>query len=202
MFNKMTGIIYKLKVGNYYYIGQTKQKFKTRINQHRRDCFNKKKKGYETKKYKKFRELGVNKDNWCDMVKGHIVYECEINEMMYYEYALININDPYCLNTCFKEVDAFFIHDYKERGSRTLEDIKKYKKLWNEKNEGYFKEYSKNRYEKNKECRKRQMRNYNMNTKNIICKYCKTNPMNKSNYSNHCKGKKHKLNVSLTIKIN
>ena len=100
----MTGIIYKLTVGDYHYIGRTTQTFRARYMAHRKSCFNRSKKSYHTKIYKMFRKLGVNKENWIDMVKYVIVYKPKLKYIDYYEYACININHPYNLNTINKEV--------------------------------------------------------------------------------------------------
>ena len=69
------GLIYKLIVGDFWYVGKTINKFKIRYNHHKRDCFNKKGDGYNNLKYVIFRKMGITKDNWNEMVKYEIIFE-------------------------------------------------------------------------------------------------------------------------------
>ena len=93
------GIIYKLEVGNYYYIGKTINSFRKRYNQHKKSCFNKCNKTYHSKVYKKFRELKVKKNNWNEMVKYKIIYKCDNVDLSKYEKWCINIKNINSLNT-------------------------------------------------------------------------------------------------------
>lgn len=94
----MTGIIYKLYIGDYWYIGQTIRTFNCRFSQHNKACFNTFKKSYHTKKYKIIRSFGVKRKTFKTMVKHKIVYKCDIKDLNKYENFCIDLNNPWCLN--------------------------------------------------------------------------------------------------------
>ena len=142
------GIIYKLIVGDFFYIGKTINSFNVRYSAHKSSCCIKKDKTeYNTKKYIKLRELGVNKENWREKVKYKIIYECN-NDLLYcYENLCINLNNPYSLNIYKCNVDKIEKIKVKNWGTRTEKDIKEQKrrlsKKWRNENKEYVYEYNK-----------------------------------------------------------
>tara|TARA_R110000787_G_scaffold39531_1_gene98979 strand:- start:283 stop:909 length:627 start_codon:yes stop_codon:yes gene_type:complete len=196
------GLIYKLIVGDFWYVGKTINKFKIRYNHHKRDCFNKKGDGYNTLKYVIFRKMGVSLKNWNEMVKFKIVYECNDNLLYSYENLSINLDDPWCLNMIGCKIDKIIEVEVVRWGTTTkkmkkeqrhkyyLDNIEKLK-IIREENKDKIKLYDKKHYEDNKEMRKEQMKKHYENNKNYECKCCNSNMMTKGDYNKHIKTKKH-----------
>lgn len=94
-------IIYKLIIigCDFYYYGSTDNKI-VRLEKHKTDCFNKKKKSYHTKKYKTIRELGITKQNFNHKVKMIVIEDNITSEdLLYREDHYINLEDTWCLNS-------------------------------------------------------------------------------------------------------
>ena len=95
--------IYKLTIGNdlkdyYWYIGQT-NKPKTRLNHHKKTCYNKSKKSYHRKLYTQIRKLtGYNKTNFNNFVKMKILTYTDKSNINKLERLLINKKNHYNLN--------------------------------------------------------------------------------------------------------
>ena len=122
------GLIYKLYIGDYFYIGKTINKFMVRYNNHKNSCFYKRKQEYNTKKYIKFRELGVNKDNWNEKIKYKIIYECDNDYLYCYENLCINLDNPYSLNINKININKIEKVEVKNWGTRTEEDKQEYRR--------------------------------------------------------------------------
>ena len=195
VYNKM-GIIYKLKVGDYFYIGRTtSHNVNTRWSSHKKACFNTSKKGYWCKVYKKFRELGVRRHNWDDMVVKTVVYDKVDNDYIYcYEYLCINIDHPLNLNTqSDKNITEIYKKVLKKWGTRTKEDIKEYHKKYRKEHIKQHREYIKENKEKNKEKHKKYIDEHKKEIleyklEKIECECCKTQSM-RVNMKRHQKSK-------------
>lgn len=169
------GIIYKLKCGDYYYIGKTINTFKQRFINHKSDCFNKRNISYNNKKYQKFRELGVNKENWFENIIYTIIYECNDNLLYCYENLVINLNNPYNLNTLKYKIDKIEEVEVNRWGTRTEEDIKQYNKKYYKNNQEFYKKYQV-KYRKNNKNILQEKRDNNKDIFNeYIKKYRKNN---------------------------
>ena len=125
--------IYELSYKNYHYIGSTKD-FKKRFYKHKSFCFSKNLKEYNYKVYKKFRELGLKKENFYKEVK-HNILVCEIFkwECKIIENSFIDLEDEYCLNNQKENQNA-----WNEDGSHNKEYDKKHNKKNYEKNKNTF----------------------------------------------------------------
>ena len=94
--------IYKLVIGNditksYHYIGRT-NKLNVRYLSHKKSCYNRSKKSYHRKVYKKIRELGIKKDNFKEYVKMRLVATDTKENIRKLERLLINKEHSYNLN--------------------------------------------------------------------------------------------------------
>ncbi len=207
-----TGIIYKLTIGDYFYVGRTKGRFSTRYNSHKKSCFNRRKKTYNSKKYKIIRQLGVKRDNWNQLVKWKIIYNCPMEYLECYERhcIYISVNNPFCLNTQFIHVDKIYTKTIVNWGTLTTEDKKRRdrecKRKWSENNKEYFKEYNLkhkehlNEYYKewkqhNTDHLNEYHKEYRYKNKTHKCDICKTKLMAKGDYKKHCKTKNHLKNI-------
>lgn len=125
--------IYKLCYKNYYYIGSTID-IPKRMNKHKSRCFNENDKGYNYKVYTKFRELGININNFNNLIKI-ILDECyEYENKKELENVYIDIEDKYCLNvkkenqnrynedgTLNKEYDRNYHNNKKNKKTKIIE---------------------------------------------------------------------------------
>jgi len=118
------GIIYRLSIGDFWYVGRTTRTFKARYNQHKKACFNTRKKQYWCKKYLKFRQLGVKRHNWDEMVKWVIVKDCDNKYLDYYENFFIDLECPLNINTQGKKVFERYEKDLTRCGVMTPEERK------------------------------------------------------------------------------
>lgn len=191
-------IIYKLTVGNYWYIGRTTNSFRSRFRAHCKSCFNRSKRSYHSKIYKTMRKLGVKKSTWDEQVKNHIVYVCSDEYVDYYEYALINSKCPWSLNTEDKDVKEKYEKQLVKWGTRTEEDLKNKKKNYYKKYKEREQRKSRNRQvnyrENNKDEINERTRNQYQYNKRFKCQCCNSNVMIKAHYKRHLKTKKHLKN--------
>tara|TARA_R110000787_G_scaffold110227_1_gene218875 strand:- start:496 stop:1158 length:663 start_codon:yes stop_codon:yes gene_type:complete len=211
------GIIYKLLVGDFWYVGKTINSFKSRYNQHKSMCFNKNKKDYNSKKYIIMRKMGVSLKNWNDKVKYEIIFEGDNKWLYCYENLSIKLDDPWCINTLCCKIDKIepvevnrwgtMTKDMiKEQGKKYREEHKEQIKIYRESRKEYYKKYNEKYYNDNKKQRLEQMKKYNNNNKeqikknskkyyennkNYMCSLCKTKKLGKGDYNKHCKTKKH-----------
>ena len=125
-FVEKLGTIYKLSIGDYWYVGQTYQRFSTRYKQHKKGCFNKCKKAYWTKKYLTIRQQGVKKDTWDKIVKYELLMEnVRPEELNYYEMKFIDKGCPFNMNTLGHKVgDTVIIQPLIKKGTLTEEQKK------------------------------------------------------------------------------
>jgi len=171
--------VYKLSYKNYYYIGST-ENFDKRLIRHKHDCFNKNRKCYNCKEMKKFRELGLTKENFYKDIKYKFL--CILNsnkKLTEYENIFINLKDEYCLNTKKENQNSL-----NEDGSH---------------NKDYFEEY----YKKNKEKilkKQNETNEKNKNDNKLHCSICNIYLSSMSNLKHHYKSKRH-LNNGVKVKI-
>ena len=194
------GIIYKLIVGDWHYIGRTINSFRGRYMAHRKSCFNRSKTAYHSKVYKKFRELGVKKDNWTEMVQYKIIYECHNDWLDCYEYMSINVNNYYNLNTMNKkDIKEMYKLKIERVGTLSPEQRKINRKITNDINNPI-------NNIKLKLNGRRKIFNAKHNAKHngeklkikVFCEYCNTHST-KSNIHNHNRGVKHSFNVLMNV---
>lgn len=101
------GYIYKLMIGPYYYIGITSCTMKTRYNQHKKSCFNKRKNIYKSKLYSTIRDyIKHNESKSCKSLFEKYVIQKQVaiidtswDDMKRIESELINLNNEFCLNS-------------------------------------------------------------------------------------------------------
>ena len=103
------GYIYKMTIGDYFYYGITDTTLRTRYNQHKKSCFNKRKQTYHSKKYKVIREYikkkeerTPTKEDFDKYVKQKLVATITTSkkDLKKLESELICLNNPWCLNSC------------------------------------------------------------------------------------------------------
>ena len=200
----MTGIIYKLTIGNYFYYGRTVQRFKTRMGQHKKSCFNRSKKSYWTLKYVKMRELGVKKETYDDMVKQQIVYNCPLLLLDCYEYMIIPNGNPWCLNVINKESYEIYEKDISRDNVLTPEQRKINIKISTDKSKAKRRangksKISKDKYNtKRKENGKQKKWNDRNNKKKYFCECCQKEMLDRKKYS-HWKSTNHSTNLMMWI---
>ena len=91
----MSYYIYKLKIGEYWYIGSSNNK--RRFYVHKGICCSPNNKGYNLPVYKKIREL--TNDFYRDVKFTKLHYRDTKKEAECKEDELIDLSNPYCLNT-------------------------------------------------------------------------------------------------------
>ena len=104
----MKGIIYKIKVDNYFYIGSTTQSLEKRLLVHIQSSKNEK---FKLKLYKYINEKkNGNWDNIIIIPLETIEFERKQElEKKEYEYIKTYIKNPYCLNTLQSHKQKFAI---------------------------------------------------------------------------------------------
>lgn len=102
------GFVYKLTIGDYFYIGITNTLLSTRYNQHRDSCFKRCKGCYHMKKYKYIRDYirkkegrTPNKNDFKKYVKQKLVATLYTSreDLKKLESELICLDNPFCLNS-------------------------------------------------------------------------------------------------------
>jgi len=154
-------LVYKLSYKNYYYIGSTKN-FESRFTQHKSDCFNKNK--YPNLKfYKKFKELGLTKENFYKEIKHELLCICKDDVIKKMENIYIKLDDEFCLNIKRENQNVINNEEYYKNNKDHIikyninnyynnqEEKIEYQKQYNKDNKEKIKEYQKNWYQKNKE---------------------------------------------------
>ena len=98
----MSYYIYKLEIGDYFYWGSSKLNYNSRLSIHKYNCYNPKRKGYNTKLYKKIRELCPNPKHFYDFIYYEKYYEdLDISTKKYMENMILQRykDNKYSLNS-------------------------------------------------------------------------------------------------------
>lgn len=168
--NSKMGIIYKFEIGKYWYVGQTKHTMEYRFREHYRSCCDEFSKiNDNSKKYIIMRKLGINRNNFFEMVKCKVIVNCRLDELEYYENLNIELGELN-LNTqhSFKYLNGYYRKDYIEYGTLTEEEKKEHILINYENFYLNNKDYNEKYYLGNSEKIKQRSRDYHMKNRDVL----------------------------------